>query len=86
MGDSPGMGPQLGSARQLFGWAAGWARMDGRVERNVAVDSKLVLVRRFGAIIAEQDQRRIGDVVMRGDSMNCTLLTVLLSSYNPEFL
>jgi hypothetical protein len=56
--------------------------MDGRVERTVAVDSKLILARKLGAIVAEKDQRRIEDVVMRGDSMNCTRLTVLLSSCN----
>lgn len=55
MGDSPGMGPQLGSERQLLGWVVGWARMDERVERIVAVDSTLVLVRKLGAIVAEKD-------------------------------
>jgi hypothetical protein len=45
------------------------------VERAVAVDSKTVLVRTLDAIVAEKNQRRIEDVIMKGDLMKCTHLT-----------
>lgn len=56
MGDSPGIGPQLGSERQWSGCFVGWARVDGRAHRVIAVESRTLLVNMIGAIAIEKVQ------------------------------
>lgn len=74
MGDSPGIGPQLGFERQWSGCFVGWARVDERVQRVIAVDRKMLFVSMLGAIATTKYKTEEGSkmfwIVIRNSALS----------------